>query len=91
MTEVADTVKNSQLSNLLNLISLAGGGVTTATTNLITQDSADLSSAFGRILQAKSDDYVDFFEGYYPINYPCKPGQEMTEEGYDCKLVFTML
>jgi hypothetical protein len=79
------------LSNLLNLISLAGAGVTTATTNLITQDSADLSSAFGRILQAKSDDYVDFFEGYYPINYPWKPGQEMTEEGYDCKLVFTML
>jgi hypothetical protein len=37
------------------------------------------------------DDYVDFFEGYYPINYPWKPGQEMIEEGYDCKLVFTML
>lgn len=93
MTAVADTVKNSQLS--LNLISLAAGlatgGVTTAPINLIAKASAELSSAVGRILQAQSDDYVDFFEGYYPINYEWKPGQELTEEGHACKLVFTML
>jgi predicted nucleic acid-binding OB-fold protein len=93
MTVVADTVKNSQFS--LDLISLAvgfaTGGVTTAPINLIAKASANLASAVGGILQAQSDDYVDFFEGYYPINYPWKPGQEMTEEGYDCKLVFTML
>ncbi|MEG4963949.1 MULTISPECIES: hypothetical protein [unclassified Microcoleus] len=91
MAEVANTVKNSQLSNLLNLISLATGGVTIATTNLIAQGSADLATAVSYILQAKSDDYVDFFEGYYPISYDWKPGQELTEEGFACKLVFTML
>ncbi len=93
MTEVANTVKNSQLS--LDLISLAvgfaTGGVTTAPINLIAKGSAELASAVGRILQAKSDDYVDFFEGYYPLNYDWKPGQELTEEGFACKLVFTML
>lgn len=95
MTEVANTVRNSELSNLLKVISLTAGlvtgGVTIATTNLIAQGSADLASAVGRILQAKSDDYVDFFEGYYPINYDWKPGKELTEEGFACKLVFTML
>jgi len=95
MTEVANTVQNSGLSNLLKLISsgagLVTGGVTIATANLIAQGSADLASAVGRILQAKSDDYVDLFEGYYPVSYDWKPGQELTEEGFACKLVFTML
>ena len=93
MTAVANTVKNSQFS--LDLISLAvgfaTGGVTTAPINLIAKASADLASAVGGILQAQSDDYVDFFEGYYPIDYEWKPGQELTEEGHACKLVFTML
>jgi len=93
MTVVADTVKNSQFS--LDLISLAvgfaTGGVTTAPINLIAKASANLASAVGGILQAQSDDYVDFFEGYYPINYEWKPGKEITENGFACKLVFTML
>lgn len=91
ITEVANTVKNSQLTNFLSLISLPTGAVTIATANLIAKVSADLASAVGLILKAKSDDFVDFFEGYYPINYEWKPGQEMTEQGFKCKLVFTML
>lgn len=91
MTEVANTVKNSQLSNLLNLISLASGGITVATTNLIAQASAELSSYVGKVLQATSDDYVDFFEGYYPLSYSWETGEEIIEEGYASKLRFTKL
>lgn len=64
MTETADAIKKSDLSNLLALLSTATG-ITGVTLNLIKEASIELAKVIGLILQTNGDDYVDFFEGYY--------------------------
>lgn len=64
MSDTADAIKKSELNNLLSLISLATGATGTTIT-LIKEASIELAKVIGTILQANSDDYVDFFEGYY--------------------------
>ena len=75
VSEVANTVKASKLNNLLSLISLVGG-ITTTTVSLVKDAAIELSDVVGKILQANSDDYVDFYEGYYPATQPWTPGDE---------------
>jgi len=79
MREVANTVKASKLNNLLSLLSSLSSatGVTTATISLVKDAAIELADAIGKILQANSDDYVDFYEGYYPASEPWTPGDEM--------------
>ena len=64
LEETANTIQNSQLNNLLSLISTASG-VSGATITLIEQASIELAKLIGTILKANGNDYVDFFEGYY--------------------------
>lgn len=64
MGDIADRVAGSQLTNVLSLISLATG-VSGATIELVEKASVELMKVIGGILQANSDDFVDFFEGYY--------------------------
>ncbi|MGV8120448.1 MAG: hypothetical protein AB2L14_11860 [Candidatus Xenobiia bacterium LiM19] len=80
MVEVANTIKSSKLTNVLSLISMATGltGVTLVTA---TAAANELANAIGMILQANSDDYVDCFEGYYPVNSPWEKKKE-TFKGY---------
>ncbi|HEX2922086.1 MAG TPA: hypothetical protein VHO50_13060 [Bacteroidales bacterium] len=73
MEEAIDTIQNSDLNNLLNLISTATG-ITGATITLIEKASLELAKLIGTILKANSDDYVDFFEGYYAADAPWTTG-----------------
>lgn len=64
MKDTADAIKKSPLSNLLSAIALTG--ISGATITLIKDASIELASIIGTILGSNGDDYVDFFEGYYP-------------------------
>lgn len=75
MSEVANTLKASKLNNLLSLLS-SGVNVTMATVNLVKDAAIELASAVGIVLQANSDDYVDFYEGYYPVSEKWTAGEE---------------
>ncbi len=88
MEDIAGTVKTSDLNNLLTLVSTAAG-VTLATLELIKEASMELTHIVGKILQANSDDYVDFFEGYFPISVPWVPGT-VAYKGCSSELQLTM-
>lgn len=64
MSDTADAIKKSELTNLISLVSLVTG-VAGATVTLIKDAAIELAKIIGTILQANGDDYVDFFEGYY--------------------------
>jgi hypothetical protein len=87
MSEVANTVKDSELNNLL--LSLATD-VKTATVNLINGAAIKLAGAIGEILRRKGDDCVDFYEGYYSASKPWKPGDEV-HRGIASEIVLTRL
>lgn len=63
LSQVADSIKKSEMNNLLSLIALTGAPAATIST--IAKASLELASIIGTILKANSNDYVDFFEGYY--------------------------
>ncbi len=69
LSSVAQTIQQSKLNTLLTLIATATG-VATATVALVEQAALELGKAIGDILQASSDDYVDFYEGYFPASQP---------------------
>lgn len=75
MVKVADAIRTSDLTNLLSMISLASGG-TVAMVTAATAAALELSKVIGTILQANGDDYVDFYEGYYPVSEPWVRGEE---------------
>ena len=89
MSEIANTVKASKLNNLLSVISLAAG-TTTATVSLVKDAAIELSDLIGMILQANSDDYVDFYEGYYPAMEQWEAGVE-THQGNASEITLTRL
>ena len=65
LSTVADTIQKSKLNSLLTLI--AGvAGVATGTVMLVEQAALELAKTVGDVLKASSDDYVDFYEGYFP-------------------------
>ena len=66
LKEVAEAVKSSKLNNLLSLLAMVGG-TTTATIGMIKNAALELMDITGEILKSNSDDYVDFFEGYFPV------------------------
>jgi len=75
MADTADAIQKSELNNLLSLISIATG-VTGATITLIKDASIELAKVIGTILQSNGDDYVDFFEGYYPSDQQWAPSND---------------
>jgi hypothetical protein len=75
LEEIAKTVKSSELNNLLTLIATGTGG-TVATLELIRKAAIELMSLVGSILKANSDDYVDFYEGYFPVSSAWSSGNE---------------
>jgi len=89
LTEVSHTIKTSKLHNLLTMISL-GAGITTTTISLVKEASVELANCIGKILQANSDDFVDFFEGYYPAADGWLPGEE-TYRGNACEITLARL
>ena len=78
LQDVSQAISESELNNLLQLVGTAAGA-TTATAVLIEKAALELAHVTGTILKANSDDYVDFFEGYYPASDVWRSG----EESYD--------
>ena len=89
MTEVANTVKTSGLTNLLSLIAMATG-VTGITITAAAAAAGELAKAIGSILQANSDDYVDFYEGFYAAADPWAAGNE-AHHGHASEITLTRL
>lgn len=76
LVAVQDAISQSKLNNVLSLINL-GTAVSGATINLIKDAALELSKVVGVILQANSDDFVDFFEGYYAADAKWIPGEDV--------------
>jgi hypothetical protein len=74
LSTVADTIQKSKLNSLLTLIATATG-VASATVALVEQAALELAKVIGGVLQASSDDYVDFYEGYFPAAAPWTDGE----------------
>lgn len=89
MTEVTSAIKTSELTNLLSLAA-AGTGVAGATMTVVAGAAGELAKTIGAILQANSDDYVDFYEGYYPAADSWGVGDE-THQGHSSEITLTRL
>ena len=89
MNELANTVRTSELTNLLSLITMATG-VTGSTITAAYMAAGELTKAMSAILRANSDDYVDFYEGYYPASDPWSAGNE-THRGNASEITLTRL
>ncbi|WP_214021493.1 hypothetical protein [Methanoculleus sp.] len=85
LVDVTETIQNSKLNSLLSLIALSTG-VSGVTVELVKQASLELTNVVGNILKANSDDYVDFFEGYYPASLGWPPSEEETSHGHACEV-----
>lgn len=75
LEEVTNAINQSELNNLLTLT--LAGGVSAGTIPAITTAAFALSQIIAKILKANSDDYVDFFEGYYAADQPWVVGEEL--------------
>ncbi len=89
MIELSNTVKTSELTNVLSLIAMATG-VTGATITAVATAAGELTKSIGAILRANSDDYVDFYEGYYPASDLWSAGDE-TYQGCASEITLTRL
>lgn len=75
LQRVSKEIQESKLTNLLSLIATAAS-VPTATVNLVYEASLELGQIIGQVLKNNSDDYVDYYEGYYPVEHAWKSGTE---------------
>jgi len=64
LTEVVEAIHKSELFNLLSFVSFEKG-ISASKLNAIQQASLELAKAIGLILKVNTDEFVDFFEGYY--------------------------
>lgn len=65
--DVIQQIRASKLNNLLTLVG-AIASVQVATLTMIKEASLELAGLIGMILKSNSDDYVDFYEGYFPAS-----------------------
>ncbi len=63
---VTNTIENSSLNNVLSGIEKFG--LHTSTISLIKEAALELSKLVGAILKTNNNDFVDFYEGYYPAD-----------------------
>jgi len=76
MSDTAAAIEGSNLNKVLSLVSTATG-VSGATITLVKEAALELTKIIGTILQKNSNDYVDFFEGYYASDQSWQPGNEL--------------
>lgn len=88
MEEIANTLKSSKLTNLLKFVGVATGA-TGATVAMVYEAARELTWAIGKILQANSDDYVDFYEGYFPAADPWEK-QDAVYEGHASEITLSL-
>jgi hypothetical protein len=89
MSSVAHTFKTSKLNALLSMIA-SGASVTMAMVSLVKDAASELSEAVGKVVEANSHDYVDFYEGYYPVSDEWMAGEE-THVGHASEIVLSRL
>jgi hypothetical protein len=81
---ISTTIKGSPLNDLLKQLALAGG-LSTATFALAETAAIELTGLLSALLRKNSDDYVDFFEGFFPAHLPWVAGTEVSK-GYGCNI-----
>jgi len=64
LTETVDAIQKSELVNLLSFVSLEKG-ISASKLAAIQQASLELAKSIGLVLKVNTDDFFDFFEGYY--------------------------
>ncbi|MGC1851786.1 MAG: hypothetical protein WA687_05035 [Solirubrobacterales bacterium] len=87
LQKVSDSIGKSELNNVLAGIA-ALAGVTTATLALAEKAGLELASVIGGILKTTSDDYVDYYEGYFPASTAWEP-KEQSWAGADSEIVLS--
>jgi hypothetical protein len=75
LEKVATEIQRSKLNNLLALLS-AATGVPGATIAMVEGASLELAKVVGTILKNRSDDYLDYYEGYFPSSEPWAPPEQ---------------
>ena len=75
LSSIGTAISSSELTTLLSTVT-AAAGVTAAIIPAATAAASKLAQTIGTLLQAESDDYVDFYEGYYPATDPWTAGDE---------------
>lgn len=86
---ICDEIKGSNLNSLLKLLATTTG-VPGATLALIESASLELGSLIGTVLKSNSDDFLDLYEGYFPVSYDW-PAGEFTESDKYTEMVFTRI
>lgn len=84
LKKVASSVRSSELTSVLSRIASAGG-LTTATVTLVKDAAVELAGGIGTILKDNSNDYVDLFEGHWPVSQSWTTGAE-DYRGHSCHL-----
>jgi hypothetical protein len=74
MVKLADTIENSKLNTVLSTIGKLG--IQAATISLVKDAALELTKVVGKILESNKNDYVDFYEGYFPSDEVWKTGNE---------------
>lgn len=81
MEEINKAVNESRLGELLKTgMILAGGPV--AAVSLATEAFGELASVISKILIANGNDFVDFFQGYYPADLAWADNVELLEQDF---------
>lgn len=89
MAEVAKAVQSSELNQLLTVGAIVTGA-TTATLALAKDAAVELARLVGIVLQKRSDDFVDYFDGSYPISEVWSAGDERNT-GFASEIVIRRL
>jgi hypothetical protein len=75
MVEAAEIVRKSHLTELLAVLS-AATGLTTAALAGVQAAAVELASLIGSLLAKRSDQNVDYYEGYFAASKPWTPATE---------------
>lgn len=89
LASVCNEIRSSKLNSLLTLIGTLAG-VATAQVVLIEQAALELGAVIGTILKANGDDFVDLYEGYFPVSEQWAAG-EFAETNRFTKITFTRI
>lgn len=89
LQKVAGEIQGSKLNGILTMATLATG-VSGATVALVKEASLELAQLVGAILKARSDDYVDFYEGYFPSTEAWAPA-EQTWKAHSTEIVLARI
>lgn len=87
MESVARNIQESKINSVLQLVAM-GTGVTGATVTLVEEASLELAKIVGVVLKTVGDDYVDFYEGYFPASENWTPGN-MAYRGTASRIVLS--